>query len=64
MILDKVHEIISFKQNRWWEIYLSFNTQKNQAAIDFEKDFYKLLNNTVFGKATEYVRNRRKVDFI
>ena len=46
MIVDKVHNIISFKQSRWLERYISFNTQKrNKAKNDFEKDFYKLLNN-------------------
>ena len=40
MIVDKVHDIISFKQNRWLEKYISFNTQKrNKAKNDFEKDF-------------------------
>ena len=46
MIVDKVHEIISFRQSRRLEKYISFNTQKrNKALNDFEKDFYKLLNN-------------------
>ena len=40
MIVDKVHEIISFKQSKWLETYINFNTQKrNQAVKDFEKDF-------------------------
>ena len=44
MIVDKVQEIISFKQSKWLEKYINFNTQKrNQAVNDFEKDFYKLL---------------------
>ena len=42
MIVDKIHNIISFKQSRWLEKYINFNTQKrNQAVNDFEKDFYK-----------------------
>ena len=45
MIVDKIHEIISFEQNRCLE-KKSFNARKrNQAINDFEKDFYKLLNN-------------------
>ena len=64
MLVDKVHEIISFKQNRWLEKYIFFNTQKrNQAAKDFEKDFYKLLNNAFYGKTMENVRNRLKIKF-
>ena len=40
MIVDKVHEIISFKQSKWLKKYINFNTQKrNQAVNDFEKDF-------------------------
>ena len=65
MIVDKVHDVISFKQSRWLEKYINFNTQKrNQAASDFEKDFYKLLNNAFYGKTMENVRNRLKIKFI
>ena len=65
MIVDKVHEIISFKQSRWLEKYIDFNTQKrNQAVNGFEKDFYKLLNNAFYGKTMENVRNRLKIKFV
>ena len=65
MIVDKVHNIISFKQSRWLEKYINFNTQKrNKAKNDFEKDFYKLLNNAFYGKTMENVRNRLKIKFI
>ena len=65
MIVDKVHEIISFKQSKWLEKYINFITQKrNQAVNDFEKDFYKLLNNAFYGKTMENVRNRLKIKFI
>ena len=65
MIVDKVHSIISFRQSRWFEKYINFNTQKrNQAVNDFEKDFYKLLNNAFYGKTMENVRNRLKIKFI
>ena len=65
MIVDKVHEIISIKQSRWLERYINFITQKrNQAVNDFEKDFYKLLNNAFYGKTMENVRNRLKIKFI
>ena len=46
MIVDEVHEIISFEQSKWLEKCVVFNTQKrNQAVNGFEKDFYRLLNN-------------------
>ena len=65
MIAEKVHSVISFKQSKWLEKYISFITQKrNQAVNDFEKDFYKLRNNAFYGKTMENVRNRIKVEFI
>ena len=65
MIVDKIHNIISFKQSRWLEKYISFNTQKrNNSKNDFEKDFYKLLNNAFYGKTMENVKNRLKIKFI
>ena len=65
MIVDKVHSVISFKQSRWLEKYISFNTQKrNKAVNDFEKCFYKLLNNAFYGKTMENVRNRLKIKFV
>ena len=64
-IIDKVHNIISFKQSKWLEKYISFNTQKrNKAKNVFEKDFYKLLNDAFYGKTMENVRNRLKIKFI
>ena len=65
MIVEKIHEIISFKQSRWLESYISFNTQKrNKAKNDFEKDFCKLLVNAAFGKFLENVRNRLDLELI
>ena len=65
MIVDEHHNIISFKQSRCLEKYVNFNTQKrSQAVNDFEKAFYKLLNNTFYGKTMENVRNRLKIKFV
>ena len=65
MIVDEVHDIISFKQSRRLDKYINFNTQKrNQAVNDFEKDFYKLLNNAFYGNTMENVRNRLKIKFV
>ena len=65
MVVEKIHEIISFKQSKWLEKYISFNTQKrNKAKNDFEKDFFKLLVNAAFGKFLENVRSRLKLEII
>ena len=65
MRVEKIHEIISFKQSRWLEKNISFNTQKrNKAKNDFEKYFFKLLNNAAFGKFLENVRNRLGLELI
>ena len=65
MVVEKIHEIISFKQSKWLESYISFNTQKrNKAKNDFEKDFFKLLVNAAFGNFLENVRNRLDLELI
>ena len=65
MVVEKVHEVISFKQSKWLEKYINSNTQKrNKTKNDFEKDFYKLLNNAFYGKTMENVRNRSKIEFV
>ena len=65
MVIEKIHEIISFKQSKWLEEYFSFNTQKrNKNKNNFEKDFFKLLVNAAFGKFLENNRNRLQIEFI
>ena len=63
MTLKKIHRILSFRQEPWLEKYIWFNTiKRREAANDFEKNFFKLLNNSVFGKTMENLRYWRKVD--
>ena len=62
MVIDKDHEIISFKKSKWMEKFTNFNTQKrNQAVNYFEKEFYKSLNNAFYGKTLKNVHNRCKI---
>ena len=65
MRVDKNHEKFSFKHDKRWENYTSFNTQKrNKAKNDFQKDFFKLLNNAFYDKTMENVRNRLRRELI
>ena len=52
--VKKVHRVLEFNQPLWLEQYIDFNTQKRtQAKNSFKKDFFKVINNSVFGKTME-----------
>ena len=65
MRLTAVHRGISFYQSPWMEPYIRKNTElRKTAANNFEKDFFKLMNNSVFGKTIENIRKRQNVKIV
>ena len=64
LVLEKGRRIIKLNQEAWIKLYIDLNTElTTNAKINFEKDFFKLINNSVFLKTMEYVKKHIDINF-
>ena len=66
LVVTKIHRVLTFKQTPWLKTYTDFNTRQRSLAgnCSFLKDFFILMNNSVFGKTQENLRNRVNVELV
>jgi hypothetical protein len=65
LVITKIHRGIKYKESPWMGTYINKNTElRAKATNDFERDFFKLMNNSVFGKTMENIRNRVNIKLL
>ena len=65
LVLKKIHKVLSFSQDKWMKPYIDLCAlQRQNAKTNFQKDFWKLMMNSVFGKSMENLRHRIRLELV